>query len=60
MADNEQKARDLIAEAEKKLVAKPFLGNNGTKSSKNFILFETGEKWYMTSVVIIEGALYTL
>ena len=26
MSDNEQKARDLIAEAEKKLTAKPFLG----------------------------------
>jgi len=28
MAENEQKANQLCAEAEKKLNAKPFLGNN--------------------------------
>ena len=42
MADNEQKARDLIAEAEKKLVAKPFLGKQGPKVLKTSSYLKQG------------------
>jgi hypothetical protein len=37
MADNEQKAEQLVAEAEKKLNAKPFLGKTKQSSYREII-----------------------